>query len=152
MLVLDHSGSMIEDAGDATTKVQKLREAVQVFVDAMLPGDGIGLVRFDDTVQRLMSITDVGPLSTGAGRQTAINTVNGPQLDPAGLTSIGGGVQEGKHVLDDAQASASPPYAVTAMVVLTDGNENTPPMISGVSSSITANTFAIGLGCPPTSA
>ena len=148
VLVLDHSGSMIEDAGDATTKVQKLREAVQVFVDAMLPGDGIGLVRFDDTVQRLMSITDVGPLSTGAGRQTAINTVNGPQLDPAGLTSIGGGVQEGKHVLDDAQASASPPYAVTAMVVLTDGNENTPPMISGVSSSITANTFAIGLGLP----
>jgi hypothetical protein len=147
-LVLDHSGSMSEDAGDATTKVQKLREAVQVFVDAMLPGDGIGLVRFDDTVQRLMNVTDVGPLGTGAGRQTAINTVNGPQLDPAGGTSIGGGVQEGKHALDDVQASSPPPYDVTAMLILTDGNENTPPMIADVSSSITANTFAVGLGLP----
>jgi hypothetical protein len=147
-LVLDHSGSMAEDAGDNTTKVQKLRESVQVFVDAMLPGDGIGIVRFDDTVQRLMSVTDVGALTTGTGRQTAITTVNGPQLDPAGGTSIGGGVAEGKQTLDDAQASASPTYDVTAMVVLTDGVENTTPMIADVGSSITANTFAIGLGLP----
>ena len=34
------------------------------------------------------------------------------------------------------------------MVVLTDGVENTAPMLSAVGSSITANTFAIGLGLP----
>lgn len=147
-LVLDHSGSMSEDAGDGTTKVQKLRESVQVFLDAMLPGDGVGLVRFDDTVQRLMNVTDVGALVTGAGRTTAIGIVNSAQLDPAGQTSIGGGVKEGKATLDAAQAAATPPYAVTSMLVLTDGVENTAPMIADVSSSITANTFAIGLGLP----
>ncbi len=148
VMVLDHSGSMSEDAGDGTTKVQKLRESAGVFVEAMLPGDGLGIVRFDDTVQRLMDVTDVGPLGTGPGRMAALGHIDGPELDPAGATSIGGGVAEGKHTLDDAQAVASPPYAVLAMVVLTDGVENTPPRIVDVSSSITAHTFAIGLGLP----
>ena len=46
------------------------------------------------------------------------------------------------------QATAAPPYDVQAMVVLTDGVENTAPLIASVSSSVTANTFAIGLGLP----
>ena len=148
VLVLDRSGSMDEDAGDGQKKVDKLRESARIFVDAMLPGDGIGLVRFDDTVQRLMNVTDVGPLVTGGGRTTAIGHITGSALDPAGATSIGGGVQEGRNALNDGAASASPPYAVQAMVVLTDGQENTPPMLSSVAGSISANTFAIGLGLP----
>jgi hypothetical protein len=146
VLVLDRSGSMAEDAGDSTTKVSKLREAARIFVDAMLPGDGLGVVRFDDTVQRLMDVTDVGPLSTGTGRATAIGHINGSELDPAGATSIGGGVQEGKAALDAAVAPT--PYAVKAILVLTDGVENTPPMLATVGSTITANTFAVGLGLP----
>jgi hypothetical protein len=148
VLVLDHSGSMAEDAGDGTTKVQKLREAAGVFVDAMLPGDGIGVVRFDDTVQRLMDIADAGPLGTTTGGRAVAVGHFGTELDPAGATSIGGGVVEGKAALDAAQAAAVVPYDVRAMVVLTDGVENTPPMLSSVASSINANTFAIGLGLP----
>lgn len=148
VLVLDRSGSMSQDAGDGTTKVGKLREAAGIFLEAMLPGDGIGLVRFDHSIQRLMDVTDVGPLAGGAGRTTAIGHINGPGLDPAGATSIGGGVVEGKATLDAAQATAVPPYDVLAMVVLSDGVENTAPMLSSVTSSITANTFAIGLGLP----
>ncbi len=34
------------------------------------------------------------------------------------------------------------------MLVLTDGEENTPPMLADVGGSITANTFAVGLGQP----
>ena len=34
------------------------------------------------------------------------------------------------------------------MLVLTDGEENTPPLLAAVGGSITANTFAIGLGQP----
>ena len=146
--VLDHSGSMIEDAGDGTTKVGKLREAAKIFVDAMLQGDGLGIVRFDDTAQIIMPVTDVGPPITGTGRATAIGHINGPEIDPAGSTSIGAGVVSGKQNLDNAQAAATPKYDVTAMVVLTDGMENTPPMLSSVGSSITANTFAVGLGRP----
>jgi hypothetical protein len=146
--VFDHSGSMSEDAGDGTTKVQKLREAANVFVNVMLQGDGIGLVRFDDTAQILMAVTDVGPAMTGAGRTTAQGIINSAQLDPAGDTSIGDGVVKGKQALDSAQLLGTPHYDVTAMVVLTDGEENTSPFLSDVSSSITAHTFAVGLGIP----
>ena len=146
--VLDHSGSMSEDAGDGTTKVGKLREAAGIFVNAMLDGDGLGIVRFDDTAQTLMPVTNVGPAVLGAGRIAALGHISGPELDPAGNTSIGAGVVAGKAALDAAQALGTPHYDVTAMLVLTDGEENTPPLLSAVGSSITANTFAIGLGQP----
>jgi hypothetical protein len=147
-MVLDHSGSMSDDPGDGTTKVAKLRQAAGIFVNAMLEGDGLAIVRFDDTAQLLMPVTDVGPAVTGAGRVAATTHINGPELDPAGSTSIGAGVVTGKAALDAAQAAASPHYDVTAMVVLTDGEENTPPFLADVGSSITANTFAIGFGQP----
>ena len=150
VLVLDHSGSMSEDSGDGTPKVNKLKQAVSIFTGLMLTGDGVGVVRFDDTVQRLLDITDVGPLTPvapGSGRDRVNQIVAGNQLDPAGNTSIGGGVAEGKATLDSAPATV-PPWAVKAMVVVTDGVENTPPMIADVGSSITANTFAIGIGLP----
>ncbi|MEP6776621.1 MAG: vWA domain-containing protein, partial [Chloroflexota bacterium] len=148
VMVLDRSYSMTEDGGDGRTKVQLLREAAKTFVEVMLEGDGVGLVSFDDQIARLMDVTDVGPAGSGLGRATANIAIDGPGLDPRGSTSIGGGIAEGKSTLDDAQASASPPYDVTALVVLTDGNENTPPYIADVSSSITANTFAVGFGLP----
>ena len=112
----------------------------------MLPGDGLGIVRFDDLVDTLMPVTDVGPVPAGAGRTQAQNIVTthvpALTLDPRGATSIGGGIQQAKTALDAAPAS----YSVRAMVVLTDGLENTPPMIASVSGSLTANTFAIGFG------
>jgi hypothetical protein len=146
--VLDHSGSMSDDAGDGTTKVGKLREAASIFVNAMLDGDGLGIVRFDDTAQTLMAVTNVGPAVLGAGRIAALGHISGPELDPAGSTSIGAGVVAGKAALDAAQALGTPHYDVTAMLVLTDGEENTAPLLSAVGGSITANTFAIGLGQP----
>jgi hypothetical protein len=146
--VLDHSGSMIEDAGDGTTKVAKLREAAGIFINAMLDGDGLGIVRFDDTAQTLMGVTNVGPAVLGAGRIAALGHISGPEIDPAGNTSIGAGVVAGKAALDAAQSLGTPHYDVTAMLVLTDGEENTAPLLSTVGGSITANTFAIGLGQP----
>ena len=136
---------MSEDAGDGTIKVEKLREAASIFVQAMLPGDAIGVVRFDDTADRLMDITDVGPLGGTGGRATAVTHITSNALNPDGATSIGAGVNQGTSTLNDGADSS---YSVRAMVVLTDGVENTPPMLSSVMSSITANTYAIGLGLP----
>lgn len=147
-LVLDRSYSMTEDAGDGIPKIQKLREAADVFISVMFPGDGIGLVRFNQSAQRLMEIQDVGAATGGAGRTTALGHITGSDLDPAGSTSIGDGVVNGKQMLDDAQTVALPPYNVTAIVVLTDGMWNQPPSLSSISGSITANTFAIGIGLP----
>jgi hypothetical protein len=148
VLVLDHSGSMSDDAGDGTPKVAKLREAATDFVNAMLDGDAVSIVRFDDTAQTLMPVTNAGAAVTGAGRVAAIGHISGPELDPALSTSIGAGVVAGKAALDAAQALNAPHYDVTAMLVLTDGEENTPPMLADVGSSITSNTFAVGLGQP----
>lgn len=146
-LVLDHSFSMTEDAGDGTTKVNKLRESANIFLNAMREGDGVSVVRFDDTSQILMGVTDVGLETIGAGRVAASGHL-GTEIDPAGDTSIGAGVVNGKATLDTAQAAGTPLYDNTAIVVLTDGVENTDPMLVDVRSSITANTFAIGLGKP----
>jgi hypothetical protein len=146
-LVLDHSFSMSEDAGDGDNKVSKLRQAATIFVNAMLPGDGVSVTRFDDTSEILMNVTDVGPTTVGAGRLAAIGHL-GSEIDPDGNTSIGAGVVNGKATLDAAQVAAAPKYDNTAIVVLTDGVENTAPMLIDVRSSVTANTFAIGLGKP----
>ena len=147
-LVLDRSGSMNEDAGDGIPKVQKLREAANVFISVMQSADGIGLVRFNEAAQRLMEIQEAGAPPGGAGRTIAIGHIAGSDIDPAGATSIGEGVVNGKQMLDDAQAAAATPYDVTAMVVLTDGMWNRPPPLADVTGSITANTYAVGLGLP----
>lgn len=147
-LVIDRSGSMNDDAGDATTKVAKVREAADVFISTMLPDDGIGIVRFNDTAQRLMEIEEAGDSPGGAGRTAALTHINGADINPSGGTSIGDGVVKGKQMLDDAQADPSPDYDVTAMVLLTDGMWNVPPSLADVSGSITANTFAVGFGLP----
>src|SRR5436305_1316730 len=138
-MVLDHSGSMSEDAGDGSSKVSKLRVAVKTFIDVMRAGDGLGLVRFDDTAQIVMAVDDVAAIGA-----TAKTKVDGSQFDPAGATSIGDGLQKGTQAL----ASAPGTYAVKAMLVLTDGMENTDPKIAAVAGTITANTFGIGFGTP----
>jgi hypothetical protein len=140
-LVLDRSYSMTEDAGDAVPKIQKLREACDAFISLLQPTDGIGVVRFNQAAQRLVEITD-------GGGAAAIALINGGDLEPAGNTSIGDGVVKGRDMLSDGQASATTPYDVLAMVVLTDGQWNTPPSLASVAGSITANTYAVGLGLP----
>lgn len=147
-LVLDRSGSMSEDAGDGQPKVQKLKEAVSVFVNAMLPGDGLSVVSFDDTASLLLGVTDVGPVTPvapGSGREQASLVLSGTGLDPRGNTSIGAGLQTGRQALDAAPAT-TPPYSVRSMLVLTDGNENTPPSIATASAALSATTYAIGFG------
>ena len=147
-LILDRSGSMKDDAGAGIQKVQKLREAADVFISVMQPNDGIGLVRFNSTANRLMEVEEAGASPGGAGRVTALGHINGSGLNPSGGTSIGDGVVKGKEMLDDAVLAAADPYDVTAMVVLTDGEWNQPPSLSDVSGSISANTYAVGLGLP----
>jgi hypothetical protein len=147
VLVLDRSGSMSLDAGNGHQRVELLRTAAQTFVDLMQPGDGLGIVRFDNLVDTLMNVTDVGAMPGGAGRMQAqdIFTTHDPAktIDPRGSTCIGGGIQAGKTALD-AAAGAYP--GNRALIVLTDGLENTPPMIKDVAASLNDHTFAIGFG------
>ena len=95
-----------------------------------------------------MEIQEAGAAPGGTGRTIAIGHIAGSDTNPAGATSIGDGVVNGKQMLDDAQAASATPYDVTAMVVLTDGMWNRPPPLADVTGSITANTYAVGLGLP----
>jgi hypothetical protein len=144
-LVLDRSGSMSEDRGDGQTKYDSLKEAASIFVDVMVEGDGVGLVRYNQDAQPLQGVTTLGaPDDPGnTARQDTKNVLTGGGLTPDGSTSIGDGIFEGRLLLDAASG-----FDLKSLVVLTDGKENSSRWISDVAPQINEQTYAIGLGTP----
>lgn len=144
-LVLDHSGSMIEDRGDGVSKIQGLRDAASIFVDVMLEGDGCSIVRFNQTADLLIGVTTLGAASDpfDAGRTAVKNIITSNQLDPGGSTSIGAGIQTGRQALNAVSG-----FDVESLLVLTDGMENTAPFIADVAADINELTYSVGLGTP----
>jgi hypothetical protein len=141
MLVLDQSGSMGWLAGvDATTKrMDVLHQAAAVFVQLLqrYPGDAVGMVSFDHNAYPGVPVTQYtgGPFDL-LSVQNAIQA-----LTPKGATSIGGGLALGRNTLNPVMG-----YDHKALIIFTDGLENTAPFIADVLSSINDRTFAIGLG------
>jgi hypothetical protein len=143
-LVLDRSGSMSEDRGDGQSKHASLQSAAGIFVDVMLEGDGVGVVRFNQDAQVLQSIVTLGDGGlSDLNRSATRDIINGSGLDPNGATSIGDGIFEGRGIL-----TAAAPFDVKSLVVLTDGVENSPRMIADVAADINEFTYAVGLGQP----
>ena len=142
VLVLDKSGSMNDlppdaGAGNLTTKVQILKSAVDAFVAnwQMLDqptadggdwsGDRIGVVFFDSSaVAQTLAGADAPAnffVRRSAGWNPIINDVN--SLTPGGSTSIGGGINTGM------QQWVTDPSNDATFVVVTDGIQNTAPLI-----------------------
>jgi len=144
-LVLDRSGSMSEDRGDGQPKHVALQQAANVFVDLVLEGDGVSVVRYNEDAQTLQPVLELGSGGLSDLNRTATHdVVNGSGLDPQGQTSIGDGIVEGR-----AQLQAAPgTYDGSALVVLTDGVENRPRWIADVAPQIDSTTYAVGLGTP----
>jgi hypothetical protein len=143
MMVLDQSGSMDWDAGDGRKRVDVLREAARNFIDVIQPENGVGVVRFDHNAYLGMTVTEAGPEVFGPGRIAATVQVSSHAPNPAGATSIGDGMEMGAAQLDTVVG-----YDRTAMIVLTDGQENASKLIADVAGAIDDRTFAIGLGRP----
>ena len=143
MLVLDQSGSMDWLAGiDAATKrIDILHQAATQFVqlaqDSSRQGDAVGMVSFDHNAYPGVGVTT--NLGTGLDLAPVVTAIQ--NLHPAGATSIGAGVALGRNTLNPAAG-----FNHKAMVVFTDGLENTAPYIADVMGSINDRTFAIGLG------
>lgn len=141
MLVLDQSGSMDWLAGidQHTKRIDVLHGAAETFVQLLqrYPGDGVGMVSFDHAAYPRVPVTQYtgGPFDLLVVQQ-AIQA-----LAPQGATSIGGGVSLGRNTLNPVTG-----YDHKAMIVFTDGQENTAPLIADVMGSINDRTFAIGLG------
>lgn len=144
-LVMDRSGSMADDRGDGLSKHVSLQQAAGIFVDVMLEGDGVGLVRFNQDAQVLQQVVPLGAGGlSDVNRETTKDIIAGTGLDPGGETSIGDGIFEGRGALNGTMT----PFDVKALVVLTDGVENRSRMIADVAAEINEHTYAVGLGQP----
>ena len=94
-LVLDTSGSMASASGVVgKTRMAVLHDSAPLFISLLNDDDGIGVVRFDtDATPVPPGVQDAGPLIGGAGRAARRAAVSGTITNPAGLTSIGDGLE-----------------------------------------------------------
>lgn len=128
---IDRTGSMSHrDEASAPSYIESAKTAAQNFIGLMHIGDEVGVVAFDDEgCDNLGSKADpIFNLTEITDETVRNNTIS--SIDPLwarGCTSIGAGMQlaqNGPDFLD--VATADQPHA---MVLLTDGFENTPPWV-----------------------
>lgn len=143
-LVVDRSGSMSGDAGTGQSKIEEAKDAASLFVQLIEANVGhrAGLVSFSTTASVDEGLGNVSP-----GKK---NQLIGPApysggavggLTPGGWTSIGAGIDAAQTEL------AGPGTNAKTILLLTDGLQNTPPMIDAAVSDIGSTTVhAIGLG------
>ncbi|MGH9172786.1 MAG: S8 family serine peptidase, partial [Vicinamibacterales bacterium] len=116
--VIDHSGSMGFYGYMAPAK-----ERAKQFVDVLRINDRTGVVSFDGTATTNNVVESIAGLATQAAIKANIDAIG-----PAGVTSIGAGLQTGQAELTAGGDPAHP----QAIVLLSDGHENTPPWVGGV--------------------
>ena len=150
MMVLDQSGSMNDPAGKTgLIRIDALREAATHFVELIQPGNAAGIVRFDTVAYPINDPTYPGLAVTTIGnggvldpnRSIVRNAVSNSATNVMGSTSIGAGVKLGRNILNSVTG-----FQEKALLVFTDGLENTSPKIADILSDIDDRTFAIGLG------
>ncbi len=145
VLVFDRSGSMSLDDGTGRKKIDVARDAASLFVQlARSGGNRLGLVSFSTAAS--------SPADFGIAPVTAANKTKlvGPApysggkvgaLAPGGATSIGDGLDHAR------QQFPGPGANPRAILLMTDGLENTPPMINTVQASLLGiDVHAIGFG------
>jgi hypothetical protein len=145
MLVVDRSGSMSEDDGTGRHKIDAAKDAVSLFVQLVLAGTGnrVGLVSFSTAsgppTFNIAPVTDPNKAALIGTSPFAGGLVGG--LTPGGATSIGGGLEAARGQFPAPGANPR------AILLLTDGLQNTSPSIADVEPSLAGiDVHAIGLG------
>lgn len=146
MIVFDRSGSMSASAGTGLgSKIAEARDAASLFVQLIRTGGGnrIGLVSFST------SANDPADFPLAAATNNAKNDLIGPApysggivggLNPNGMTSIGDGLEVARDELAGGGGNDT-------ILLLTDGLQNTPPMIQTVAPTLGGiDLHAIGFG------
>lgn len=139
-LVIDRSSSMVfTEPSSMTSYMEAAKQAATQFVDLMFDNDQLAVISFDHIIETPHPLALVDMASRTAAKQ-AISA-----LDARGATSIGGGLEEGQNQLTSS-GEAPHPWAI---VLLTDGHENTSPMVADVLPAIAAtktivHTVALG--------
>ncbi len=115
--VVDHSGSM-----GFYSFMAPARERTKQLVDVLRINDRTGVVQFDHAAATVAPVAAIAGAPTQAALRAAIDTIT-----PAGATSIGGGLAQG---VADLAAGGDPAHP-QAIVLVSDGHENTPPWVGG---------------------
>ncbi len=116
-----------------------LHQAATNFIQLVQDNNGVGIVSFDQSAYPGVPVTRYTGGAFDPGRAAAITAI--ANIHPAGATSIGNGLQLARGTLTPVTA-----YDQQALIVFTDGLENTPLFIADVMGSINSRTYAVGLG------
>lgn len=142
VLVLDRSGSMSLTGASGSTKMEEARKAASLFADLvrMDRTHQLGLATFSTTAQPAFGLA----LVNAANKDVLIGPPpnrNGGVIGGVaanGSTTIGGGLRQARQ-----QLTASPSGNTPAILLLTDGLQNTPPMISDVEAELGSTRLGI---------
>jgi len=146
MVIVDRSGSMSDPDSGGMTKLAAALEAVDMFADLLEHNrsDGqvnrIGVVSYASgaTLHMPLTVADEDLRDPGGPLDTALTAIAG--IGPGGCTSIGAGIAEALDELcppsgDCAGFLAPGDNDRKAILVLTDGMENTPPCLNRINAS-----------------
>ncbi|MBN1482922.1 T9SS C-terminal target domain-containing protein [candidate division KSB1 bacterium] len=131
-LVMDRSGSMgwdTEPGVDPTPRIVYTKDAAIIFSGFCDGQDRVGLTNFDHEHDPALDHPLVQ--MTPANRASLIAAINA--LTPRGATSYGTGLEAGQDILDAVTPSGIEPQF---MLILGDGEENTPPWAMDVLSGL----------------
>lgn len=144
MIVFDRSGSMASPAPPVgRTKLQEAQDAASLFVQLVREGAGdrLGMVTFSSTADLPTSPGPVAAKKTELVGSAPFTTGDVGAIAAGGSTSIGAGL--GIALLAFGGSSAND----RAILLLTDGLQNTLPMIEEIEGSLGATKLnVIGLG------
>lgn len=145
MLVFDRSGSMSMDDGTGRTKLDAARDAVSLFVQLVraATGNRLGLVSFSTTASSPVDFAIADVTNTNKNALIGPPPFTTGELDDlvaSGFTSIGDGLEAAR---DQFPAAVTNPRAI---LLMTDGLQNTEPLISAVTDLEGITIHAIGFG------
>ena len=145
MLVLDRSGSMNFPSGVGSSKrIDVLHYSAGILAEAVHEGDGVGVVGFDQDASPVL-VPPVGPLALPSlfdpARSNVRSAISTFAVNPNGQTSIGDGIELGQNSIALVGG-----YDHKAVIVFTDGYENSAKWIADVAPAITDRTYAVAMG------
>ena len=147
MVVIDRSGSMSGTGGNGQTKLKEAQDAASLFVQLIRSGAG-DTVGMDSFSTSATNPPDAPPAAvTAASKQNLVG--NAPYTGGAvgmigvgGNTSIGDGLRVAKNAFPAPHGGSK-----RAILLLTDGLQNTMPMIANVESQLAGiKLFIVGYG------
>jgi hypothetical protein len=142
-IVFDRSGSMSLPVTGGGDRLDAAKTAADLFANLLETGSShkLGMVSFSTSASNPPDM----PLTDVAGAPAALSAALASVV-PSGSTSIGDGLEKAQALI------ASGSEARKAILLLTDGMENTAPFISNAESVLPDSTHicSIGLGMPGT--